>query len=287
MNNREIIYQSLDIMEENLKSSLTIFEVSERLGFSVYYFSRLFKGITGVSPKNYMLKRKISRSAEDVQNTEKKLMDIALDYGFGSSESYSRAFCKIIGMNPSDLRKNGAEIGFKLFPRITKGKIERRAFTENQEPELIEFGPLHLVGLPFYYDTCRVNDLSKPWSQLTRNIAFIKSRVRPEKYYQMQYWFPDQDTDSMFFFIALEVESLDEIPVQFTAKTLPRMHYLKFFHKGLSGQVGRTYQFIYDKWLPETSYKLPHFFNFEYYGDRHLGPYNEESVSEIYIPVKV
>ena len=63
------------------------------------------------------------------------------------------------------------------------------------------------------------------------------------------------------------------------------MNYIKFIHKGLSSKVGYTYQYIYTEWLPETDYKLSYLFNFEYYGEAHKGPFNEESETEIYIPV--
>ncbi|MCK5128661.1 MAG: AraC family transcriptional regulator [Clostridiales bacterium] len=287
MNNRESIFQSLDIIEGNLKSRLTVFDISKELGFSLYYFSRLFKGITGINPKAYMLNRKITQSVEDILNSNTKMIDIALDYGFGSSESFSRAFHKIIDLNPSDIKKNNSVDASKLFPKITREKIEHKNIIKHQEPELVELEPIYLVGLPFYYDMNQLNDLSDPWSQLTKNISGIENKMSPEKYYQLQYWFPNQDSDSIFFYIALEVTSYNNVPVQFTSKTIPKHHYLKFSHKGYSSHVGQTYQFIYEKWLPETSYKLPYFFNFEFYGDEHLGPYNEESVSEIYIPVKL
>ncbi|MDA3901511.1 MAG: hypothetical protein PF637_13465 [Spirochaetes bacterium] len=51
--------------------------------------------------------------------------------------------------------------------------------------------------------------------------------------------------------------------------------------------VGNTYKYIYETFLPETEYKLPYLYNFEQYGERSLGPDNEESISEIYIPIEL
>jgi AraC family transcriptional regulator len=286
MTNRELIYKSLDIIEDNLKENLNVYDISMKLGFSLYYFSRLFKAITGESPKSYMLKRKISSSVYDILHSQNKLIDIALDYGFGSPESYSRAFNKIIGINPSDLRKDIVHINHKLYPRLTKEKIENKEWLYQQRPDIIYKGPLYLVGIPFFYDVSMIDDLSDAWAQLINNNHLIKNKTTPENYFQVQYWFEDQDKESIFFFVAVEVTSYEDVPMQFTTKTLPKHKYLKFKHKGLSNKVGETYNYIYEKWLPDTNYKLPHTFNFEYYGPEHLGPYNEESVSEIYIPVK-
>ena len=286
MSNRELIYRSLALIEENLRSDMSVYDISERLGFSLYYFSRLFKGITGTSPKSYILHRKITESVQDILESDARIIDIAYTYGFGTPESFTRAFQRIMGANPSEIRKEGsADRGRLLWP-ITRETIEHRQHVVKNDPELVELGPIYLVGLPFYYELGQVDDLSSPWQKLLDNVTAIPDRIIPEKYYQAQYWFADQDEESIFFFIALAVNSYRDIPVQFTAKTLPRQTYLKFLHKGFSNTVGLTYRYIYEQYLPETNYKLPHLFNFEYYGPEHKGPYNEESVSEIYIPVE-
>ncbi len=62
MNNREIIYKSLEIIEENLKSDMSLQDLSNRLGYSQYYFIRLFKGVTGYSPKAYLNRRRITEA---------------------------------------------------------------------------------------------------------------------------------------------------------------------------------------------------------------------------------
>jgi AraC family transcriptional regulator len=286
LSNRELIYRSLALIEENLRSDMSVYDISRRLGFSLYYFSRLFKGITGVSPKSYILHRKITESVRDVMKTDARIIDIAYMYGFGTPESFTRAFQRIMGANPSDIRKERTADRGRLLCPITREKIEHRRHVVKKEPELVEMGPIYLVGLPFYYELGQADDLSSPWQKLIENIAAIPDRIIPEKYYQVQYWFADQDEGSIFFYIALEVHSFNDIPIQFTAKVLPRQTYLKFLHKGFSNKVGLTYQYIYEEYLPETDYKLPHLFNFEYYGPEHKGPYNEESVSEIYIPVE-
>jgi AraC family transcriptional regulator len=287
MKNRETIYRSLDLIEENLRSDMTVYGISQRFSFSFYYFSRLFKGITGYSPKSYILKRKITESVKDILNSDKKIIEIAFDYGFSTPESFSRAFQKITGINPSDIRKSKMIDKERLLNPITKENIENSKNDINNDPELIDFGPLNLVGIPIFSELSDVEDLSTPWQILLNNIASIPGRVTPEKYFQVQYWFPEQDGESLFFFLATEVSGFKESGIQFTAKTIPEMKYLKFQHKGLSNKVGYTYQFIYEKWLPETDYKLPYLFNFEYYGDLFKGPYDEESISEIYIPVEI
>lgn len=286
MKNKDNVFSALQQIEEHLKSDIDVYSISQKYGFSLYYFSRLFKGVTGFTLKEYILLRKISESYKDIKNTEKKIIDIAFEYGFGTHESFSRAFNRIIGLNPSQVRKEKQFHPRTLISPLTKDIIERNENNVYQQPEEIELDEIALIGIPFYFDLSLQNDLSKPWANLTNNINSIENKLFPEKYYQLQYWFADQEPDFFYFFIAVQVEKITTIPIQFTAKTIPRQRYLKFYHKGRSNTVGLTYQFIYNIYLPNTHYRLPHLYNFEFFGESYFGPYDDNSVSEIYIPIE-
>ncbi|SMP64005.1 AraC family transcriptional regulator [Anoxynatronum buryatiense] len=286
MNNRELILQSIQIIETNLRSKISVLDISKDLGFSFYYYSRLFKSITGHSPKSYILARKITESARELMATDKRIIDIALDYGFGSAEAYSRAFFKMMHQNPSDMRREGAADRRLLLQPITEITLKKNEHVLDKEPEIVFLEDIKLVGISFYYDLSLKNDLSEQWSMLTENLETIPSLKKPLEFYQMQFWFPNQDTDSLFFYVAVAVSEMDRIPIQMTAKIIPAQIYYKFRHKGLANQVGHTYRYIYEEWLPATDKKLPGHFNFEYYGKENLGPYNENSISEIYIPAQ-
>ena len=287
MNNRELIYKSIDMIEDSLHSEMSIQELSEKLGFSVYYFIRLFKGITGDSPKSYMQKRKLTEAALELMNNDRKVIETAFDYGFGNHETFTRAFQKQFGILPNKIKTGEKPAAANMFRRLNRERLEHIRHQPVSKPELIESEPLCLVGMPLYYNEDMLEDLSAPWNMFINNVETITARVIPEKYYQVQYWFPNQDYGSINFFIAVEVQRLSNIPIQFTGKTLPAQKYLKFQHKGLASKVGLTYEYIYNTYLPETDYKLPHLFNFEYYPADHNDPYDENSMSEIFIPVSL
>ncbi|TYQ12716.1 UNVERIFIED_CONTAM: AraC family transcriptional regulator [Acetivibrio alkalicellulosi] len=285
MNNRKLILLSIQIIENNIRSKISVLDLSKELGFSFYYYCRLFKSITGYSPKSYILARKITESISKLIETDIRIIDLAIEFGFGSSEAYTRAFYKIVNKNPSEVRKEGTINRQFLLQPITDNRLKKNEHSLDKEPEIVYLGEIKLVGIPFYYDLSMGNDLTEHWSLLTQNISVIPNVKKPFKFYQLQFWFPDQDNDSIYFYVAIEVDELEFIPIQLTAKTIPNQTYLKFRHKGLANQVGHTYQYIYEEWLPASDYKLPGHFNFEYYGAEYLGPYNENSVSEIYIPI--
>lgn len=286
MNNQELIFASINTIEEHIEDNLLISELAVQHGFSLYYYSHLFKGITGISPKSYIQGRKLTKSALDLISQETKIIDIAFKYGFGSHESYTRAFHKMFGLKPSTVRRNKSYPRERGVDKLTPERVQQMSHLVQLTPEVVTKDSIQLVGISFYYDINLKNDLSEPWAHLMSHLGVIKHIIEPYRFYQLQYWFPEQDNESIYSFIAVEVSHFEEIPIQLTEKVIPKHRYLKFQHKGLSNQVGYTYQYIYNEFLPNTDYQLPHLFNFEYYGEEHLGPYNPESISDIYIPIK-
>jgi AraC family transcriptional regulator len=286
MTNKEVILKSTRFIEANLKNDINVFEVSREVCYSLYHFIRLFQSITGFSPKNYIQQRRLSEAALELRDTNKKITDIAYDYQFGSPESFSRAFRKQFKINPTEVRKGFSLSTLPLLNPITSDYIYQSDKLRNEPPELIENTEKLLIGTSFFvHNNNEINDLSKEWGLFMNEVDTIKNVIKPERYYQVQYWSDNQDLDGMYFFTGIEVSKLEDVNPLFVLKTIPAGKYLRFIHKGLANKVGYTYKYIYNQFLPNTDYVLNKPFNFEYYGEKCLGPYNENSESEIFIPI--
>ncbi len=84
---------------------LTLSFLAEKLGYSEFYVSRKFKEISGMSLRDYMSQRALAFALKEVRDTPRRLLDIALDYGFSSHEAFTRAFKEAYGITPSDYRR--------------------------------------------------------------------------------------------------------------------------------------------------------------------------------------
>ena len=62
MDNRTIIQQSLDYIEENLQTEITAAELAEMAGFSLFHYYRLFQQATGLPVMQYILRRRLLQS---------------------------------------------------------------------------------------------------------------------------------------------------------------------------------------------------------------------------------
>lgn len=287
MKNKEVILKSIQFIESNLKKDISVFEVSREVCYSLYHFIRLFQSITGYSPNSYIQQRRLSEAALELKNSTKKIVDIAYDYQFGSPESFSRAFRKQFNINPSQVRKGYSLTSLPLLNPVTHDYIYQSDKLRNEPPELLECEERLLVGSSFFIpNNTEINDLSREWTMFMNEAHTIHNIIQPERYYQVQYWSDNQDLDGLYFFTGVEVSKLENINPLFVIKTIPKGRYLRFIHKGLASKVGYTYKYIYNQFLPNTNYKLNKPFNFEYYGEKCIGPYNENSESEIFIPVE-
>ncbi len=99
-------------VEDNLSDNPTLGKMASYVGYSEYYCSSKFHEVTGVTFKEYVLKRKLSLAAKNLLETNDKIIDVALNFGFSSNEAFSRAFCKEYGCSPKKFRVNRPEVDY-------------------------------------------------------------------------------------------------------------------------------------------------------------------------------
>lgn len=90
---------------------LNLEQMGQRFGYTENYIRELFASQVGVSIMQFYKRRRIILSASQLLHTDKRILDIALERGFGSHEAYTRAFIKVMGMSPSAFRSNRPILG--------------------------------------------------------------------------------------------------------------------------------------------------------------------------------
>jgi len=101
------INKAFEYIERNYPQQITLKDISQAVGFSEYYFSRLFKEYTGQSFLSYLNTYRVKQAAKLLKSTERPVLEIALDTGFNSLTTFNRIFRKIKGCSPSYYRKAG------------------------------------------------------------------------------------------------------------------------------------------------------------------------------------
>ena len=107
MNWIEGINEAIKYIEANLTNDLKMEEIAERAYASVAYFQKSFALLCGFTVGEYIRNRRLASAGNDLLTTDEKVIDIALKYGYDSTDSFTKAFTRFHGVTPSSVRKNG------------------------------------------------------------------------------------------------------------------------------------------------------------------------------------
>lgn len=112
------IIDEIDICIKNQNDdALTLQNLSSKLGYSEFYVSRKFKEISGMQFRDYLRYRRLAFAVKDIRDTDRRILDISISYGFSSHEAFTRAFKKAYGITPSEYRNNNVPIKLRTILR--------------------------------------------------------------------------------------------------------------------------------------------------------------------------
>ena len=91
-----------DYIGENLSRDISLSDLARVSLFSPWYSYRLFRQYLDMTPTEYVRSLRLSRAALRLREEKCRVIDAALDVGFGSVDTFTRAFFREFGLNPSD-----------------------------------------------------------------------------------------------------------------------------------------------------------------------------------------
>lgn len=112
------VQRMIDYVERNLEGELTLEAIARRLGYSSSWCTRQFRRVTGQTLRGYIRERRLSEAAVKLRDSERGILDIAMEAGFSSQEAFTRAFAELWGMSPGAWRRSRTPIVLRL-PRRT------------------------------------------------------------------------------------------------------------------------------------------------------------------------
>lgn len=110
------IESMINWVENNIMDNPNLIDLSNYVGYSSFYCSSKFRENVGITFKQYIAKRRLSLAAIEVRETEYRLLDIALKYGYSSQEAFTRAFVEVFDCTPSKYRKQSIPIDLYMKP---------------------------------------------------------------------------------------------------------------------------------------------------------------------------
>ena len=103
------IYDATIYINNHYMDDISAKAICKDISLSYNYFSNVFKNITGLTFKDYLIKTRISHAEQDLLSTDKSITDIAIDCGFNNTSYFISTFKKLKKITPSKLRKMHGE----------------------------------------------------------------------------------------------------------------------------------------------------------------------------------
>lgn len=116
MQNIELLMVSLEYIEQHLCEDIKTEDIAKVCFCSKSTLEKLFRCVNHISVRDYIIRRRMTLAARRIaKQPEESILDIALDYGYSTHESFARAFKSVWNCKPSEFRNRKFT---DLFPRI-------------------------------------------------------------------------------------------------------------------------------------------------------------------------
>ena len=280
----EGIGRAINYIEDNITEEISIEDIAEKAFISSFYFQKGFTMLCGFTVGEYIRQRRLTLAGSELISTDKRIIDIAVKYGYTSADSFTKAFTRFHGVTPTAVRKDGAMV--KSFaPLKIKFSLEGGYIMDYK---IVEKDSFTIMGVSrmFKYDNATMK-IPQFWTEYYQTgkgkfvcgmygICIDESMV---------------DSDEFEYLIADNYNPCLEIPDGFVTKVIPKHTWAIFACKGaMPKSLQDVNKKIFSEWLPNCrDYEIAAGYNVEMYtniADYPQGNQDENYYSEIWIPVK-
>ena len=273
MNYREQLQCALDYIEDNLCQDLDLDRIAASTGYSKYHFLRIFKAELGMTPGEYIRKRRITESAYEIADTEKAISQIGFEHGFNSKENFTRAFLGEHCIRPSEYRLTDNSLQLLSRESVTDSVVDL-------QPRIVELPSQQVTVLKSHEET-------PPGFWNRYNCGGFSGKLSGGRIvtdYGISVW--DRELCKMDYYIGIltseahgdltGTEQLELAGGLYAVFSTPKADKFDFVNR-----IHATWDFIHGKWLAESGYQRGIGYDFETYQES-----SREYSEQIFIPIR-
>lgn len=121
------IQKTVNLIEDNIHENIDAEWLAGQQYVSSFYLQKMFSSLCNCTVGDYIRNRRLTLAGHDIVDTDRTILDIALDYGYESADGFSKAFTRYHGVTPLNARKNRSNLKafqkISLIDNLTGGKI--------------------------------------------------------------------------------------------------------------------------------------------------------------------
>ena len=280
----------IDYLRANLDRPVKLDELAKVACFSEYHFHRIFGAISGETLNSFTNRLRLEKAARLLRYSCQSLTEIALDCGFSSPATFSRAFRSGYDTSPSHFRKSG---------KIKKSKICKELFPGQDyllpmspEEKRAAF-PVKLVDVPerqvAYIRVANAFQMERVVAALERMIEWAKSEgiFSQGVLFGMSVDDPHVTPKHLYRY---EVCLASPVPFQcgkgMSSLTMPAMRYATTRVSGDIRKVSTATDYLFRGWLIQSDYEPEHAPGLEIFLDKENAADWSHFELELCIPIR-
>lgn len=292
MNYNDAIALCIDYIEKNIKNELSPELIANECGYSTFHFSRVFNINKGITLMEYVKKRRLSLAAEDLFD-DKKIIDIALEYGFQTHNGFSKAFKKEFGFSPTQY--------LKRMDRNLEKELILKFGGDFMKPTIIEKPTFKVAGYGIKTNITNGNytkDVASFWINYDgENLENKMYQIlNPPKHGEVGLCIPSsEDNGEATYMLGVIVNDFNDVTDDMITVEVPEATYAVFStppvntsteieNNEFANVIKQTWKYIFEEWFKDSGYVFDETkLDFEYYDERCHPTIG--TVMDIYVPV--
>ncbi len=268
-----LMLQAIDFVETHLQNEITVADIAGSVSFSLFHFSRVFSRVSGYTPYDYLMRRRLSEATRRLLATDEKIIDIAVDYQFKAAETFSRAFKRVNHVPPRQARQMGVD-GRYLTLRLERDYLLYLNSGVSLKPVPVTLPAQDVAGIVGQIGSADDRyEISRLWAQLGQALSSSDALMVERKLMGLMIYPPAPGGRAMYL-AGIVLEDGEQVPASFVQKSIPAAHGALFDIESMPQAAQFSRRYINQNWWHKaTAGPLPQV-EIECYGSLPSDPLN-------------
>jgi AraC family transcriptional regulator len=149
----DAVLRSIQLVEHQLRAPVNVRDMAAEAGYSPYYFCALFSQWAGHSPYDYIMRRRMTEAGKELIDTDRRIIDIAMDYQFETHEGFTRGYKRMFGHPPRDSMQAGCLPYLSCLEPLDRAHLECLWQAGRFVPKAVKAWE-EIPGVPYDVQTC-------------------------------------------------------------------------------------------------------------------------------------
>lgn len=237
----------IQAIENCLDLQMNTTELASIACYSAFHFHRLFRAYVGESVYAFRKRLLLERSIKSLHYSTKTMTDIAFDAGYDNSSSFNKAFKKYFNCTPTDVRQKKL-----VFEKFQLPLTDRNKKMKAEIVQLKDINVIAARGVGQYDEIA-----AEAWGRIMKFAYGNKHMHATVRRFGVSHDDPNVTSpDKIRYDACLDIDADISSADNLRKLTIAGGTYAKFMHIGSYDELGNSYGYIFNQWLPQSGYEL-------------------------------